>query len=88
MSAVRESADRDRPAEVVAGFIAAAALFAGLVAILYRPVRIAPVALVIALIAVGMGGRHARLATLAVAVVAIGWVLGMIYAILAGKPLW
>ncbi|MBD0348142.1 MAG: hypothetical protein ICV59_03240 [Thermoleophilia bacterium] len=88
MNVVRDPVERDRPADVVAGFIAAAALFAGLVAIVYRPVRVSPVALIVALVAVGIGGRHARLATIAVGVVASGWVLGMILSILADRPLW
>ena len=82
------SVQRDRPAEAVAGIIAALALAVGLIAIFYRPVRLSPVALVIALIAAGIGGRHARLAAAAVAVVSVGWVLGMIYSVLEDKPLW
>jgi hypothetical protein len=64
---VNEASERQRPAESVAGIIAAAALFVGLIAIFYRPVRLSPVALVVALIAAGIGGRHARLAAAAVA---------------------
>jgi hypothetical protein len=79
---------RDRPAEAVAGIIAAVALFMGVIAIFYRPVRLSPVALVVALIAAGIGGRHARLAAAAVAVISAGWVLGMIYSVLEDKPLW
>jgi hypothetical protein len=77
-----------RPAETVAGIIAAAALFVGVIAIFYRPVRLSPVALVVALIAAGIGGRHARLAAAAVAVISVGWVLGMIYAVVEDEPLW
>jgi hypothetical protein len=83
-----QEAHRDRPAETVAGIIAALALFVGVIAILYRPVRLSPVALVVALIAAGIGGRHSRLAAAAVAVVSVGWVLGMIYSVLESKPLW
>jgi hypothetical protein len=82
------SVQRDRPAEAVAGIIAALALAVGLIAIFYRPVRLSPVALVVALIAAGIGGRHARLAAATVAVVSVGWVLGMIYSVLEDKPLW
>jgi hypothetical protein len=80
--------DRDRPGEVVAGFLAAAAMFGGLVAIAYKPVRIAPVALVVALIAAGIGGRHQRLAALATAVVTVGWVVGMIVCVITERPLY
>jgi hypothetical protein len=80
--------DRRSAADGVAGFLATAALFAGLLSIVYRPVRIGPVALVIALIAVGIGGRNERLAMMAVASVTIGWVLGMIVAVLTENPLY
>jgi hypothetical protein len=39
-------------------------------------------------IAVVIGGRFHRLASVAVAVCTIGWVLGMIYAVIEGNPLW
>jgi hypothetical protein len=85
---VNEAVEPRRPAETVAGIIAAAALFVGLIAIFYRPVRLSPVALVVALIAAGIGGRHARLAAAAVAVISVGWVLGMIYSVVEDEPLW
>jgi hypothetical protein len=80
-------AARDRPGEVVAGFLAALAIFAGSLAVVYKPVRIAPVALVVALIAAGIGGRHQRLAALATAVVTVGWVVGMIVCVITERPL-
>jgi hypothetical protein len=72
----------------VAGFIAAAALAVGVIAIVYRPVRLAPPAMIVALIAVGIGGRFSRLAAAAVAVITVGWVLGMIYGVVQDEPLW
>ena len=83
-----EANDGGRPAETVAGIMAAAALAVGVIAIVYRPVRLSPVALLVALIAVGIGGRFSRLAAAAVAVITVGWVLGMIYAIVQDEPLW
>jgi hypothetical protein len=80
--------ERGSRADGVAGFLATLALFAGLLTIAYRPVRIGPFALVVALIAVGIGGRHARLATWAVAVVTVGWVAGMIIAVVTENPLY
>jgi hypothetical protein len=82
------AAEGTRPAETVAGIIAAVALAIGVIAIVYRPVRLSPAALVVALIAAGIGGRHSRLAAAAVAVVSVGWVLGMIYGVVEEKPLW
>jgi uncharacterized membrane protein YoaK (UPF0700 family) len=77
-----------RPAETVAGFIAAAALAVGVIAIYYEPVKLAIPALIVALIAVAIGGRFHRLSTIAVGVITVGWVLGMIYAVIEGNPLW
>ena len=78
----------DSPAEAVAGFLAAAAIFASSVALVYRPVRIGVFTIVLALVAAGMGGRHARLAALAVAVATGCWVLGMAIAVLTENPLY
>jgi hypothetical protein len=72
----------------VAGFLAAASIALSFVAMVYRPVRLAPFALVVAFIAVGLGGRHARLAGFAVAIGVLGWLVGMTAAVLAEKPLW
>jgi hypothetical protein len=83
-----QAADRrDRPAEVVAGFLAAVAIFAAAVAVVYRPVRVAPAAILIGLVAAGMGGRHARLAAFAVAFATVCWIAGMIVAVLTGHEL-
>jgi hypothetical protein len=79
--------ERDRPAEVVAGFLAAAALFAGALAMVYKPVRLAPAAIIVALIAAAIGGRHERLAMLATAVATIGWIVGMIACVITERPL-
>jgi cell division inhibitor SulA len=81
--------ERTRPAEAVGGFLAAAAITISLVAIVYRPVRLVPFALVIAFIAVALTReRHARLAAAAVAIGAVGWLAGMTVAVLTGKPLY
>jgi hypothetical protein len=80
--------DRNSHADTIAGFLAAAALAAGLLSIVYKPARIGPAALVIALIAVAIGGRNERLATWAVATVTVGWVLGMIIAVVTENPVY
>jgi hypothetical protein len=85
---VAPSEERSSQADAVAGFLAAAALAAGLLSIVYKPARIGPAALVVALIAVGIGGRNARLATWAVATVSVGWVLGMIIAVITENPVY
>ena len=82
------AAERDRPAEVLAGFLASAAIFVGLAAIAYRPVRLAPFAIVLALGASVIGGRHDRLAAAAVVASTTGFALGLMVAVLTENPLW
>jgi asparagine N-glycosylation enzyme membrane subunit Stt3 len=82
------SEERGTTADNVAGFLAAAAIAAGLFSIVWRPSRIGPVALVIALVAVAMSGRNERLGAIAVATVAVGWVLGMIFAVITENPVY
>jgi hypothetical protein len=84
----RVPVERTRPAEAVGGFLAAASIALSAVAMVYRPVRLVPFALVIAFVAVGLtSGRHARLAAFAVAVGALAWLVGMIVAVLTGRPI-
>jgi hypothetical protein len=80
-------ARREPPSHAVAGFLAAAALFAGLVAIIYYPGRIGPGAILVALIAAAMGGFQSRLAATALVVATGGWFLGMILAVLLERPI-
>jgi len=78
---------RQRPAEAVAGLMAAAALFVSLVGTVHKPARVIPVAVLVALIAAGIGGRHQRLATWAVVIGAIAFVVGMSVAVATDRPL-
>jgi hypothetical protein len=80
--------ERSSPAETVAGFLAAAAIFVSLTGIAYRPLRLIPAALVLALIAVGIGGRATRLATWAVGIGAVSFAVGMAAAVITSNPLW
>jgi hypothetical protein len=68
--------------------MAAAALFVSLIAVVYRPVRVAPFAILVALIAAGIGGRHSRLAALAVAVGGVSFVAGMVVAVITGHAIY
>jgi hypothetical protein len=68
--------------------MAAAAIFVSLIGLAYKPVRLIPAALVVALVAAGMGGRHRALAAWAVAVAAVCWVVGMTIAIATGRALY
>jgi hypothetical protein len=82
------SEPRERPAEAVAGFLAAASVAVSLIGVAYKPVRTIPLAIVVALVAVAMGGRSQRLATFAVLTGAIAFVLGMTIAVATQRPLW
>lgn len=83
----RPPARREPASHVVAGFLAAVALFAGIVAIVYYPGRVGPGAILVALIAAAMGGFQSRLAAIAVAVATGGWFLGMVLAIILERPI-
>jgi hypothetical protein len=79
---------RSRAAETVAGMMASLALFAAAIGIVYRPVRVIPAAIVVALVAAVIGGRHSRLAAAAVAAGTVAFVLGLSIASATGRPLW
>lgn len=80
--------ERSSAAETVAGLMAAFAFAAASVGIVYKPVRVIPLAIVVALVALGIGGRSTRLAAVAVLWGAVCWVAGMTIAVLADRPLW
>lgn len=75
-------------AETLAGFLAAASIFVSLTGIAYRPLRLVPFALLIALIAAAIGGRSERLAMTAVAVGAVSFAAGLAVAVATSHPLW
>ncbi len=52
-----------------------------------RPVRIGVAAVAVALVAAGIGGRHRRLAAVAVAVAGACWLIGMIVGVVTERPL-
>lgn len=79
---------RDRPAESVAGFLAAAAVAVSVIGVVHKPVRTIPLALLVALIALAIGGRHQRLAAFAVFLGATAFVVGMTIAVARESALW
>jgi hypothetical protein len=79
---------RERPAEAVAGLLAALSVFASLIGLAYRPGRLIPCALLLALLATAIGGRHARLASFAIAVGGVCFVVGMAVAVITDNPLY
>jgi hypothetical protein len=77
----------DRPAEAVAGVLASAAIFASLIAVAHRPLRVTPFAILISLIAAGIGGRHQRLAAWAVGISGACFIVGTFLAIVTNHPI-
>ncbi|HEY3051074.1 MAG TPA: hypothetical protein VGJ40_05055 [Gaiellaceae bacterium] len=81
--------DRSSASETVAGFLAAISLTASAIAIVYRPLRLAPFAILIALIAAALGKeRHAKLAAAAVVGASAAWLIGMAIAVMTSNPIY
>ena len=80
--------ERARTAETVGGFLAAASIFVSFMGMAYRPLRLVPLALLLALVAAGIGGRALRLATWAVVIGAFAFAVGMAAAVITSNPLW
>jgi hypothetical protein len=83
-----DGSEPSRSSDTVAGFLAAFAIFASLLALAWHPLRLIPVAMVLALLAAAMGGRHQRLAFAAALITAACFFLGMAIAVLTQRPLW
>ena len=83
-----EERDSHSAVESVAGLLAAAALFLGLLELVYRPFRLAPVALILVLIATVMSRRHSRLTGIAVAVIGVCFVVGASLQVITHHPLY
>ncbi|MGZ8783162.1 MAG: hypothetical protein ACXWZB_06655 [Gaiellaceae bacterium] len=75
-------------ADTVAGFLATLSIFASGLGLVWRPVRILPFAIVIALIAARMSARNQRVAWFAVLAAVICWTAGMTIAVLTEHPLY
>ena len=82
-----EERDSHGAVESVARLLAAAALFLGLLELVYRPFRLAPVALILVLIATVMSRRHQRLTGIAVAVIGVCFVVGASLQVITHHPL-
>jgi hypothetical protein len=79
---------QSRPAETVAGLLASLSIFFSLIGVAYRPARLIPAALLLALLAVAMGGRHNRLGAIAAGVGAFCFAVGMAVAVITGNPIY
>ena len=98
MSTPEVSAGRDR-VDTLSGLMSATAIFLAFLCatdlhltiggtdVQMRPVRVGIAAVVLALIAAGIGGRHRKLAAAATAIAGAGWLLGMVIAVITERPL-
>jgi hypothetical protein len=83
-----DATSRDRPADLVAGFLAAIAMVGGLIAVVEKPVLIGVFAIFVGMLAAALADRTQRLAAAGVAVASLGWFVGMIVCVLTSRPLW
>jgi hypothetical protein len=79
---------RSGAAESIAGLLASLSIFASVIGLAYRPGRLIPVALLLALLATAIGGRSRRLAAFAIGVGAVCFVLGMAIAVITDNPIY
>ena len=82
-----EASSSSRPAELVAGFLSVLSIVGSVLALVSYPLRFSPFAVLLALIAVGMSPKNARLPLAAVALGAIGFVGGMTIAVATNNPI-
>ena len=80
-------AERSGASEAIAGLLAAAAIFVSLMGLAYRPARLVPVAILLALVSAAIGGRNTRLAAFAVFLGAACFSVGMTLAVITGHPI-
>ena len=85
-----ESSDAHRwsTADTVGGFLATLSIFASALGLIWRPVRLVPFAILIALIAARMSARNQRIAFYAVIAGVICWTAGMTIAVVTENPLY
>ncbi len=86
---VREGDGRpsDGAAAHVAGFLAAFAIFAAVAGLVYYPARVETAAVLVALVAAGVGGFQRGLTAFAVAFAGVCWFAGMVIAIALERPI-
>jgi hypothetical protein len=79
--------DRQRPVETIAGLLAAMSIAASGIGVAYRPIRIIPFAVVLALLSAAFGGRYSRLAFAATVIGAVCFVVGTAVAVWTRNPI-
>jgi hypothetical protein len=93
------SDERLTPAEAVAGFLAAAAIFVAAITVMniaftingvtiaFRPIKAGVAAELIALFSVALGGGRVRLPAFAAAFCTVAWFAAMVVAVITRRPL-
>jgi hypothetical protein len=79
---------RERPAELVAGFLAVLAMVGGFIAAIERPVPVGVASILIGFLAAGLADRNQHLAAAGVTVASLGFLVGMIVSVTISRPLW
>jgi hypothetical protein len=87
-TAREERADRWSSIDTVAGLLAAISILASSLGVVWRPVRVIPFAVVLALIAARMSARQERLVAWAVGIAVACWTVGMTVAVITENPLY
>jgi hypothetical protein len=76
-----------KPADTIAGLLATLAIVCSCVGLFYRPVRLTPFGILLALIAAGMSGRNQRLSAIALGVAGTCFIVGTFFAIITNHPI-
>ena len=79
---------RSRSSDSIAGYLAAMSIFICLIGLAWHPLRLILPGIVVAMVAAGMGGRHQRLAFVAVLIAASCFFFGMLIAVITQRSLW
>ena len=77
-----------RPAHTVAGFLSAMAIFAALIGLAWHPLRLIPIATLLALISAAMAPRGNRLAMWGLFICAGCFFFGLLIAVVTSRSLW
>jgi len=80
--------DRTPPSEAVAGLLATIAIFLGGLELLYRPFRLAPAALILAIVATVMSREQPKVIPVAYAMIGVCFIVGATLQILTHHPLY
>jgi hypothetical protein len=83
-----EQSGRWTAVDTIAGLLATVSMFTSFAGLVYRPVRLIPFAILLALTAALMSERQQRLSGLAVGVAVVCWTLGMTAAVVTEHPLY